>query len=68
MTLTTYMQIQIRKAGPEDMEGVHALVRELAIYEKAENEVTTSPDIYRQDGFGESSLFECFEAEDALFG
>lgn len=57
-------QIQIRKAGPEDMEGVHALVRELAIYEKAENEVTTNPAIYRRDGFGDNPLFECFVAEE----
>ncbi|MEO1381642.1 MAG: GNAT family N-acetyltransferase [Bacteroidota bacterium] len=55
--------IHIRKAGPEDMEGVHKLVRALAIYEKAENEVSTNPDIYRQDGFGAHPLFECFVAE-----
>ena len=43
----TDLQIIIRKAELDDMDGIFELVRELAIYEKAENEVSIDPDYYR---------------------
>lgn len=56
--------IHIRKALEADMEAVHALVRELADYEKAPEAVKTSAEIYKRDGFQlEKNLFECFVAE-----
>lgn len=55
--------ISIRKATKEDVPAIHDLVRELAIFEKAENQVETSPAIYEQDGFGDRPWFECFVAE-----
>jgi GNAT superfamily N-acetyltransferase len=55
------MIINIRKAGLEDMEGIHALVRELAEYERGLHRVTTSPASYRED-FGRGA-FEAFVAE-----
>ncbi len=54
--------ITIRKALPEDMEGIHALVYELAVYEKAPEQVITSPDIYRADSDGEKPWFDCLVA------
>ena len=47
----------VRKALPEDMTGIHALVLELAEYEKAPNEVLTTPEDYRRD-FAQG----CFDA------
>lgn len=55
--------IHIRKATEQDVVAIHDLVRELAIYEKAEHEVETSPEIYARDGFGSHPFFECFVAE-----
>jgi GNAT superfamily N-acetyltransferase len=55
--------INIRKAVAEDMNAVHRLVCELAEYEKAPNEVITSPEIFVRDGFGEHPLFGCIVAE-----
>ena len=55
--------ISIRKATPEDMHAVHTLVRELALFEKSPEEVDTSPEAFRADGFGERPFFECLVAE-----
>lgn len=45
------------------MPQVHALIMELAEYEKAPNEVTNTLDDMRRDGFGERPIFEFFVAE-----
>lgn len=58
----------IRKGVASDMPAVHALVRELALFEKAPEEVATSAEQYTADGFGENPLFECFVAEDSNDG
>ncbi|MEO0470860.1 MAG: GNAT family N-acetyltransferase [Bacteroidota bacterium] len=58
----------IRKGTEADLEAVHALVRELALFEKAPEEVITSPEEYARDGFGERSFFEFFVAEDTKDG
>ncbi len=55
------MEIKIRKAEIGDMEAIHALVRELAEYEKGLHRVTTSPESYKED-FA-SKAFEAFVAE-----
>jgi len=43
------MEITLRKATKDDIPAIHELVRELAIYEKAEHEFTASLDDYYQD-------------------
>lgn len=43
------MDLMIRNATVEDMAEVYQLVRELAIYEQAEQEVTTTSAQYEQD-------------------
>jgi GNAT superfamily N-acetyltransferase len=55
------MQIHIRPAVEADMPAVHALVQELAFYEKAPQEVVTTPQQYAQD-FRER-CFDCFIAD-----
>ena len=53
----------IRKARKEDIPRVHALIRELAVYEKAEGEVETTVESMVEDGFGAQPLYECIVAE-----
>ena len=55
------MNVSIRKARKEDMSAIHALVRELAEYEKGLHRVTTTPDSYLKD-FNEG-VFDAFVAE-----
>ena len=53
----------IRIALPDDMKPVHNLIRELAIYEKAENEHINTADQLIIDGFGPNKVFDCIVAE-----
>lgn len=55
--------IQIRRAAKSDMPSVLGLVKELAEYERAADEVTVTAEDYIRDGFGERPLFGCFVAE-----
>ena len=57
------MNVQIRKGIESDLEGVLALIKELAVYEKAPQEVTISLEQLREDGFGTRRLFEFVIAE-----
>ena len=45
------------------MEAVMALIKELAEYEKAPDEVITNANLLRDDGFGDNPLFKCLVAE-----
>jgi GNAT superfamily N-acetyltransferase len=53
----------IRKGMPEDAAAIHRLIVELAIYERAEQEVTTTVDQLREDGFGDNAIYRLFVAE-----
>ncbi len=53
--------LNIRKANEEDLPDLHALVRELAIYEKAESAFTATLETYRQDF--RAGVFEALVAE-----
>lgn len=53
----------IRKATKADMAAVLGLVKELAEYEKAPNDVVVTVADLERDGFGEHPLFFCFVAE-----
>lgn len=57
------MQINIRRAVKEDCERLMELVRELADYEKAPQEVTVSMDHFVESGFGSSPVWWAFVAE-----
>lgn len=54
-------EIQIRPATEADMPAVHALVYELAVYEKSPEAVVTTPEEYARDF--RDGRFECFVAE-----
>ena len=53
----------IRKGRPEDVAAIHRLIVELAIYERAEQEVTTNVDQLREDGFGDDAIYRLSVAE-----
>lgn len=53
----------IRKGVESDLSAVHKLIRALAIYEKAPDQVETTVESMKQDGFGENPLFGFFVAE-----
>lgn len=56
--------ITYRLAEAADMPAVHSLVMELAIYEKAEDSVYTSPAEYKKDAFeSDREWFFCYVAE-----
>lgn len=57
------MNIQIRKGEPKDMPEVLNLIKELAIYEKAPDEVETTIEELTEDGFGTKPIFDVIVAE-----
>jgi GNAT superfamily N-acetyltransferase len=57
------MNINIRKARKEDCIRIMDLVRELAEYEKAPDEVTVTLDHFVQSGFGYKPVWWAFVAE-----
>lgn len=57
------MSVLVRKGMKEDLPSVHALICELALYEKAPQEVTNTVDDMVRDGFGEQPVFHCLVAE-----
>ena len=58
------MEILIQKAIKEDCEAIMNLVRELAVYEKAPDEVTVSMEHFMESGFGENPVWEAFVAKE----
>lgn len=56
-------EITIRKAIPTDMPEVLDLIKELAVYEKAPDEVIITDEDLIRDGFGDRPLFWAFVAE-----
>ena len=57
------MDIKIRKAAKEDCARMLELIKELAIYERAEHEVTVSYDHFEESGFGENPVWWAIVAE-----
>ena len=57
------MAIDIRKAVKEDCTRLMELVKELAVYEKAPEEVTVSIDHFIESGFGTQPVWWAFVAE-----
>lgn len=55
--------IKIRDAEEHDIEAMFGLIRELAIFEKAPDEVTNNPERMKAEGFGPSAVFKAFVAE-----
>ena len=57
------MEIKVRKGMQEDIPAVLKLIKELATYEKAPNEVTNNLEDMERDGFGTHPFFHFFIAE-----
>jgi GNAT superfamily N-acetyltransferase len=57
------MQIHIRPAVKEDCSAMMNLIGELAVYEKAPDEVTVSFDHFVESGFGKNPVWWAFVAE-----
>jgi GNAT superfamily N-acetyltransferase len=57
------MELKIRKGYKEDLPAVLGLIRELAAYERAPDEVEVTIEDLEEDGFGEKPLFRFFVAE-----
>ncbi|WP_288879053.1 GNAT family N-acetyltransferase [Pedobacter panaciterrae] len=58
------MSITIRVAEREDCPRLLELINELALYEKAPEEVTVTIDEFMDAGFGENKVWKAFVAED----
>lgn len=56
--------IQIRRGTKADLPQALELIRELALYEKAPEQVDNSVERMEVDGFGDQPVFEFFVAED----
>ena len=59
------MNFLIESARPSDIPEVLSLIKQLALYEKAPNEVTVTNEILLRDGFGEHKIFDCFVARNS---
>lgn len=57
------MDIQIRRADREDCSRLLELINELAVYEKAPEEVTVTLAHFEESGFGEKPVWWAFVAE-----
>jgi len=57
------MNISIRKAVKEDCPRLMELIQELAVYEKAPNDVTVTIDHFIESGFGKNPVWWAFVAE-----
>jgi GNAT superfamily N-acetyltransferase len=58
------MEIILQKAVKEDCKAIMQLVRELAVYEKAPDEVTVTMEHFVESGFGEKPVWEAFVAKE----
>jgi GNAT superfamily N-acetyltransferase len=56
--------VPIRDARPDDLDEIVALIRELAAYERMEDEVVLEPDVVREHLFGTQPAAQVLIAED----
>jgi len=56
--------VTIRTGKREDLPRVLELIKELALYEKAPDEVINTVELMEQDGFGSNPIYGLFIAED----
>ena len=60
------MTISVREATPEDVAEMHAMINELAEYEKAPDEVIATEEQLMMALFGSSSVFEEYDQHDSI--
>lgn len=56
-------EVTIREARREDCPRILELVKELALYEKAPDEVTVTPEHFEESGFGHDPVWWAYVAE-----
>lgn len=56
-------EIAIRRAKAEDCASIMELVHELAVYERASDEVTVTEEHFRESGFGKQPVWWAYVAE-----
>jgi ribosomal protein S18 acetylase RimI-like enzyme len=56
--------VSIRLANESDVNAIFDLIKELAIFEKAEFELINTPEQLLKDGFNDTPSFICIVAED----
>ncbi|MBE2230913.1 MAG: GNAT family N-acetyltransferase [Chitinophagaceae bacterium] len=61
------MAFSIRRAEKKDCPRLLELVKELAVYEKAPDEVTVTPEHFEESGFGPRPVWWAFVAEEDGF-
>jgi GNAT superfamily N-acetyltransferase len=57
------MNIEIRKAEKKDCKRLMELIHQLAVYEKASDEVAVTLDHFEESGFGQKPVWWAFVAE-----
>jgi len=57
------MEISVRPALASDVPNMLRLIKELATFEKAPDEVITTEDSMTNDGFGDNPIYKAFVAE-----
>jgi len=57
------MKINIRKAEKKDVPEIFRLIKELALYEKAPDEVKVTVEELERDGFGPEAVYKAFVAD-----
>ena len=62
------MGINIRRAVKEDAAEMMKLIKELAVYERAPDEVTVTMEHFIESGFGKSPVWWAFVAEESIPG
>ena len=62
------MGINIRRAVKEDAAAMMKLIKELAVYERAPDEVTVTMDHFIESGFGKNPVWWAFVAEENVPG
>ena len=55
--------IVVRKGRVEDLKEAYNLIMELAVYEKAPHEVENTPELMKEDAFGNNPIFGFLVAE-----
>ena len=58
------MEITIREGTAKDISAIFKLIKELALYEKAPDEVITNEKQMYEDGFGKNAIYKFIVAED----
>lgn len=54
--------ILVRKGTPKDIKALFRLIKELAVYEKADNEVEVTEKQLLEDGFGPNKIYDFYVA------